>query len=307
MSHLPLEFESSQATNEMPLGPRLRARREALGWSLQDVAERLRLKQQLIEQIEMDRFDVLGAPVYVRGYLTAYLKLLDMPLVLVGHVAAFNSSPDAQIPPTLPAAVVRRSNIGLLRVVRRTGHVLLTAAIVVPVIWLASYGRLPSRKAEITPLEVPVVSTVAIPERDPVLTSPLPVSPASNTGATRAESYPVMASLAPGLSVTPPAIDVQPATELAAAPVESGLVLDVSQDSWVELRDATGQVVDMGVFRAGTTHRYDVSAGYRLALGNADGVEVRLNGAPLDVSPYQRANVARITLGKDGVAAPTGG
>lgn len=307
MSHQQLDNEAKWAESDVSLGRRLQSRREALGFSLHDVAERLRLKQQLIEQIESDRFDALGAPVYVRGYLTAYLKLLDMPLVLVGHVAPSSSSPDAQIPPTLPAAVVRRSNAGLLRVVRRAGHILLTAAIVVPVIWLASYGRLPSRKAEITPLEVPVATSVSSPQPPPVLVSPAATLPATASGAARTESYPVMASLAPGLSVTPPVIDAQATPVAETADGDSGLVLDVTQDSWVELRDATGLVVDMGVFRAGTKHRYEVSAGYRLALGNANGVEVRLNGKPLDVSPYQRANVARFTLGTNGIEVPAGG
>lgn len=307
MSHQELESATQVAVDNVPLGTRLRLRRESLGLSLHDAAARLHIKQHLIEQMEKGQFDALGAPVYVRGYLGAYLRLLDMPLVLVRQSIDVEASLDAETPLTFPAAVSKRSNQGLLRLVRRTGHVFLTAAIVVPVIWLASYGQLPSRKAEITPLEVPVSASQGDPQALHHVSVAAPTVPVVPAGV-RNESYPVMASLAPTL---PPSVatesDAEPNPNGASQDVGSGLVLNVTQDSWVEVRNASGVVVDMGVFRAGTEHRYNVEPGYRLALGNANGVEVHLNGEVLDVSPYQRANVARITLGEDGIAPPTGG
>jgi cytoskeleton protein RodZ len=39
-------------------------------------------------------------------------------------------------------------------------------------------------------------------------------------------------------------------------------------------------------------------------LGNAGGVELRLNGEAIDVSPFRRANVARFRLAADGTLAP---
>ena len=307
MSYQELEGATQVAVDSVPLGARLRARREALGLSLHDAAARLHIKQHLIEQMENGQFDALGAPVYARGYLGAYLKLLDMPLVLVQQNIAIEPVLDTEAPLTLPAAVSRRTNLGLLRAVRRTGHVFLTAAIVVPVVWLASYGQLPSRKAEITPLEVPVSTPQVDPQTLHHVSVAAPTVPEVPAGA-RNESYPVMASLTPALPPTMTTTsDAEPNPNGTSQDVGSGLVLNVTQDSWVEVRDVSGAVIDMGVFRAGTAHRYNVEPGYRLALGNANGVEVHLNGEVLDVSAYQRANVARITLGENGIAPPAGG
>lgn len=293
--------------SQQSLGDRLRERRESLGLSLNQVAEKLRLRQQLIEQLEAGQLDLLGATVYVRGYLSSYLKLLGMPMMLVEQSIGSTVSSHEVVPPVLSAPVVRRTRFGLERLVRRTGHVFLTAAIVVPVIWLASYGQLPSRKAEITPLEVAVPAA----DVDASVTSlAAAATSAPNSPSTipyRAEAFPVMASLTPTLSSPVTELIDDGAPESADGFSAPELVLNVIDDSWVELRDTAGDVVDMGVFRAGSQHRYEIQPGFRLALGNASGVEVRLNGNVLDVTPYQRANVARFTLREDGIDKPAGG
>lgn len=60
-------------------GSRLRAAREALGISIEDAAERLRLNAALVLAMEEDRFALLGAPVFARGHLRNYAALLGVP------------------------------------------------------------------------------------------------------------------------------------------------------------------------------------------------------------------------------------
>jgi cytoskeleton protein RodZ len=61
------------------LGDLLRSRREALGISLQQAAEQLRLLPHWIDAFESNRFDSMVAPVYSRGYLRKYAILLELP------------------------------------------------------------------------------------------------------------------------------------------------------------------------------------------------------------------------------------
>jgi len=42
----------------------------------------------------------------------------------------------------------------------------------------------------------------------------------------------------------------------------------------------------------------------RMVLGNASAVEVQQAGTIVDLSPYQRANVARFTVSSDGSVVP---
>lgn len=59
-------------------GASLRNIREERGLSLEFVAQTLHLRAQLIEDIEHDAFEKIPHAVFVKGYLRAYAKLLDI-------------------------------------------------------------------------------------------------------------------------------------------------------------------------------------------------------------------------------------
>ena len=60
------------------IGAALRGAREAAGYSIADVAERMRLSRHLVENLEAERFDLFPVSVFLRGYLTSYARLLGM-------------------------------------------------------------------------------------------------------------------------------------------------------------------------------------------------------------------------------------
>ena len=60
------------------IGATLRGAREAAGYSIADVAERMRLSRHLVENLEAERFDLFPVSVFLRGYLTSYARLLEL-------------------------------------------------------------------------------------------------------------------------------------------------------------------------------------------------------------------------------------
>lgn len=60
-------------------GARLREARERAGLGVEDVAAQLHLDRHTVDGLEADNFDRLPAPTFVRGYLRAYARLLDLP------------------------------------------------------------------------------------------------------------------------------------------------------------------------------------------------------------------------------------
>jgi cytoskeleton protein RodZ len=295
-------YASNSAGDQGSLGHRLRCRREAMGLSANELAGQLKLKVQIVEAIERDQLDSLGAGVFARGYLTAYAKAVGLPLVAV------DTAVSARV--TAPALVTHSSSgYGpmLGRYTSRLGHVFLTAAIVVPFIWMATSNQLPSQRATLTSLDVPAPAEGEV---SAGLGAPRP--------AMHAPDVPVMASLtplfqpqsaAPGPTL-PVVTQLKPEPETAAAAsiatAEGSLVLELAADSWVEVARADGSVLESSLLRAGTARTFELGGGLRISLGNADGVRLRLNGEPIDVSGYQRANVARFRLGADGALAPAG-
>lgn len=281
------------------LGARLRKRREAMGLDVAELAAQLRLRVQIIEAIEADRLDSLGAGVFARGYLSAYVKAVGLPTVVLDLLPVARTTA-----PNLVTHVKPRYGTLLGRYTSRLGHVFLTAAIVVPFIWMATSNQLPSQQATLTSLDVPVDA----PETD---------AAAATAGVSSAHELPVMASLAPMFPAKPPGAELAnaalPAAVLEAptvppasdtpVPAET-LVLNLSADSWVEVSTADGEVLESALLRAGAERSFPLNAGLHVSLGNAGGVELRLNGEAIDVSPFRRANVARFRLAADGTLAP---
>ncbi len=59
------------------IGARLRAARERAGLSLLQAAEKLHVDAAVVEALETENFDALGAPVFVRGHLRRYAELVN--------------------------------------------------------------------------------------------------------------------------------------------------------------------------------------------------------------------------------------
>ncbi|RTE86213.1 MULTISPECIES: cytoskeleton protein RodZ [Gammaproteobacteria] len=71
--------DQEQNTTALRPGDILRSAREAKKLSTQEVADHLRLRKQLVEEIEDNRFDPKVAGTFTRGYLRAYAKLVEIP------------------------------------------------------------------------------------------------------------------------------------------------------------------------------------------------------------------------------------
>lgn len=83
------DVDNASPTDEQPSTPQqkepvkgpgklLQEARETQGLSQRDVADRLRLRLQIIELIEADEYDSFSTPTFIKGYLKAYGKVLDV-------------------------------------------------------------------------------------------------------------------------------------------------------------------------------------------------------------------------------------
>jgi cytoskeleton protein RodZ len=75
------------------------------------------------------------------------------------------------------------------------------------------------------------------------------------------------------------------------------VTLRFTEDSWVEISDARGDSLLVGLMREGTERRLEGQLPFRVFLGNAPGVRIDVDGSPYDPSRHGRAdNTARFTL-----------
>lgn len=97
------------------IGEQLRERREALGYTLKEVAEQTRIRKVYLTHIEGEEFNALPGDAYVKGFIRAYARFLKMPAdplvqalyardVPPSHDDQESSLTPAQAPVSLPAA-----------------------------------------------------------------------------------------------------------------------------------------------------------------------------------------------------------
>lgn len=78
MSTLFVADEISATNTEKP-GAHLAAHRQSRGYSIDDVACKLHLRVRMIELLEADDYQAMPESVFIKGYLRAYAKLLEIP------------------------------------------------------------------------------------------------------------------------------------------------------------------------------------------------------------------------------------
>lgn len=249
-------------------GMRLRQARENARLSLEDVSGQLKMPVAVVCALENDDWERQGAPVFVRGHLRSYAKLLGIDIE--DEIA--RSEIAAVIPPELVShSHTPRYQRVLEQVTRRAVYIVVTAAIAVPV-WQATRPHL-SNNMIVESLDLPGTSTAGRAAPDPRR------QPNQRT--------PLIASIA---SITPTS--------------EPPLTLHFTGDSWVQVFAADGTSVEQGLLAAGEKRSYPKGTIGRVVLGNSAAVEVRQGGSPVSLEPFSRANVARFTLSSDGSLAP---
>jgi cytoskeleton protein RodZ len=74
------------------------------------------------------------------------------------------------------------------------------------------------------------------------------------------------------------------------------LSITTSADTWVEIKDASGNQLEMDLIRAGSSRDYSGMAPFEVMIGRASAVELGMDGLAVDLGPHTRGNVARVTL-----------
>ena len=144
----------SMSEAERGVGMRLRKAREAQGLTIEDVASRLKMPVRVVQSLEEEDWSRLGAPVFVRGQLRSYSRLLG--LVTSTTLEASGLAP-IEPTPLVPRSYTPRMTRLFEQGTRRLVYIVLTAAIVVPV-WLATKPHLTGRSdpATVQSLDAPV-------------------------------------------------------------------------------------------------------------------------------------------------------
>ena len=295
----------TQFSTVLSPGAQLKAARERAGWSAQRLAAELCLPTDRLAALERDEHASFGGVVFVRGYLRRAASLLGVPPqeLISAFEACCNAERPAEVLPTVtPGHAPRRGSHGWTA---PAAGLLAVVAAVAGTWWFMGPGAgstpwpgLESRPTaaglEFTAAEEPRIVLAEVPpvivthgddagSEDGILTEAESESAREVTDAdVRMVDYPVIETPEPA----------------APLPGTAELRFEFSEDCWLEVTDADERKLAYRLYRAGDVARLRGKAPLAVFLGNAEGVRLTVDGAPIAVRPASRRDgTARLTVG----------
>jgi cytoskeleton protein RodZ len=289
--------ESSAPAAEPPatLGQLLRTARLAQDLTVEQLSTELRIEAKQLTALEENRFEQIGVPVFIKGYLKQYGTRLGLNVSdLLALYYKQTTLTDVQIQPS--------------RTIKLRDERQIASWVLATIVLLAVTGGLGARWWSGGTFEIPSLRSAA-----PAATAP----PATN----EAEASPPPAS-AP--AATPrerlPAVDPPPAAEpegpegeavpvpavaavergdspLAAPVVQIPLKFSFEQESWADVTDGRGERLLFGLSAAGRDVTVSGEPPFAIVLGNADSVQLTVDGEPYPIPTVGRqGNLARFSV-----------
>lgn len=316
-------------------GAMLREARESLGISIGDVSSRTRLSVDQIRAIEEENLERLPEPVYVRAFLRAYAKAIDIDYEpLVNDYVTRCGGGGVRIPEHAPEEAFREvAYYDSPRPSRWKFAGLLVLIVVVTLgiwgVYSGTFARLMeadgTEAAKVENGVSEVAPNVAPAPEAPKTTAPVEVADASKPAAPTApaaqtapapEATPAPETASQTTSPAAPAETPAPVTEAPAAPVEAPAAateaaaqtieaapaetyaaeFHTSASCWVHVIAPDGQNLIAREMKPGETQSVALPAGTRVTVGNPPALILTLDGHPYDLGGVTQRGVARFVI-----------
>lgn len=311
--------ESAGATPD--IWASLRQAREALGLSVGDVSAHLKLTVRQIDAIERGDLTALPGAAFARGFVRNYARFLGLDQTLFVQAMESGSAVGGDV----LAGQMSPGGLGTMPFKGSGSFASLPMALgVFALLVLLSLGAyfkwFESRDEDLLArLQPDVSSTEASGVVQTTVTAPTVVSGSADSvpsvaatasapsasglsvPSSDAQSQPQVAASSPSASVAraAPAKQSEPLASVSAVAQPAtggGLKMVFEGDSWVEVRDATGKSLLSKLNPAGTNQVLQGTPPFSLIVGNAGKVKLSWRGKDVDLKPYTKVDVARLSL-----------
>lgn len=283
-------MEQVQDTAKLDVGSVLREARESMGMSVEDVAGRLKFAPRQITALEEGNFDLLPETAFVRGFVRSYAKLMQLdaaPLLdaLPGAPAQSSALPEKKSREDFIPNVSSARNQNILWL----AGALVVALVIGVVAWQHDGGSAapkPATDAKVGDGAASAVMAANIP-------SDAPASAVSDAAPVAPKNAVSTATSADVKVADPKVAAAKPARKHVANAL---LKLAFDDDSWVEVKDASGKILLSYMGLRGSEQGVNGTPPFAVTIGNANGVRLYYKGESVDLEPYTNVDVAHLTL-----------
>ncbi|MEO8467148.1 MAG: RodZ domain-containing protein [Gammaproteobacteria bacterium] len=287
---------AAAATVSNNLGQLLREARDAKDLTVDQIATELRIEARQLAALEDNRFEQIGPPVFVKGYIRQYGQRLGLdPRALMEAYGRQTNVQEVQVRPTKPIKLRDERQITVWIV----ALLLLLLVAVGLGVWYLNGGafeftssRVPNPSASVERAPAPAESAPAVTEVASVDTRGDAKTPVVDVEPPRASAAAAPVTAAPTVAATGGGVS------RAATPISLDLTFD--SESWAEITDVRGQKL---FFELGTTGRHAVMRGeppVSVTFGNGDAVRLAVDGERYTIPTQGRqGKLVHFTIGSD--------
>lgn len=314
MQETPADSSLSSANDS--LGAMLCSAREARGLSIHKAAQDMHVSDDIIVALEREDFASLGAPIFVRGHLRNYARLLGLPEDDI--LAAENTVDKLAPPPLITQQPGRMHAFGQRFAMPAFSIIVIVLLLVLGIAWwmhrpaeqaatkFAAHDMSTTSKPAISaPNASSIHRDMSVTMRGTVVETaaekPKDAQHQKTQTASTAEVKPPPVTKPIVLPVEQPR-EVQVDSNATATIPPSQLIhaqFTLTQPSWVEVYDASGKRLYYALAPAGDTLHVSGAGPLQVFIGNAPGVSVEVNGAIFNLAPFIHPdNTARFRLGE---------
>lgn len=287
---------ADEAKAPVTAGSLLRAAREKHGLHIAALAAAMKVAPRKLDALENDRWAELPDATFVRALALTVCRTLKLDAKAVldllppAETLGLQSIGEHLNTPYRDADGRSASSVagGAIRPMVWAAALLMVAAVAVyfvPEGWFKAAA--PAAVAVVAPGASAVLAAASAPGLPASAAADLPDSAAPLPAASAAAVMP---------SAGETVFSAPPPGALQAAAVVGAVQLRTSEASWVDVRDARGQVLLSRIVQPGETVGLDGAAPLRLTIGNAAATQVSFRGQPVNLTPNTRDNVARVEL-----------
>lgn len=303
-----IDKEEVQQPETVIQGPGLilKQARERAKLSSQDIADKMKLRKGIIEDIEQDNYDINISLTFIKGYLKLYAKHVQVKEEDI--LNAFESlSTQKKEPAKLQSfsrRVANQANDDKLMLVT---YLIVAVVIALVVIWWFQQSSSDTTAVEnetnypetltqdvITKEALPLndssslVTSISIDDPDVATPEPVNKEQAIDNQPNVSQAVDDTSNLAVQADV------IQTTVTATAEPVE--LIFEFSGDCWMNLADATGENIAFGVKVKGRVMPVTGIPPFVVTLGAPEVVNIRYAGEPLDMSFLPSGRIAKFDL-----------
>lgn len=283
-------------------GAMLKAAREARGLHIAALAAAIKVAPRKLDALEHDRWHELPDVAFTRALAQTVCRTLKIdarPVLEQLPQAALRALEPGDGGLKTPFSETGARDGGVLAGIAIGPLVIAAAALMLAAVVLFflpqglwSGAATPAAPAVAMAPEVPVTAAAAAASSSAL---PAAVADAASAVAAVPSLAAVPAPAGETVFAAPPDLPASSATT-ADATAAGLLQLRTSEASWIDVRDARGQVLLSRTVLPGEAVRLNGALPLRLVIGNAAATQLGFRGQPVDLVPRTRDNVARVEL-----------